>query len=267
MKWWFSDYDGTINLKHDDSIDKRDLDFISSFMDRNNQFAIASGRLHNEIKDVLKNNNIKYNYIIACNGAAVYDKNDKLVQSLPIPMEDRQSILNLLLENKDLISGYCDMDERKDFNSEKISVIHDNPFFIGSVPLNNNHVEGEKDILNSGNINIIYFYGEEKSLSLVQEKANKISDRLKAIKTHTNVLEIVNKEVSKAFGIKFIMKKHSIEVGDIITSGDGENDIEMLDLTPNSFVMKTAKPNVLKHGNHQIDNVFEIGEIMKKDLG
>ncbi|WP_338972375.1 Cof-type HAD-IIB family hydrolase [Spiroplasma endosymbiont of Panorpa germanica] len=262
MKWWFSDYDGTINLNHDDSIDKRDLKFINDFIKNNNQFAIASGRLHKEIKGVLKNAKLNYDYIIACNGAAVYDEDDNLIQEQAIEMDERKQILEILNNNKHLITGYCDLDERKDYNATVIEEVNSNPFFIGTIPLDNNYTQGELDILNSKNINIIYFYGLENDLLKLQKEVNSADHNFKAIKTHTNVLEIVHKKVSKAFGIELIMKQHNIGIEDIITSGDGENDIEMLRFTKNSFAMNTAKPNVLKEGQHIIANVFEIGNFI-----
>ncbi|AXK50716.1 Cof-type HAD-IIB family hydrolase [Spiroplasma alleghenense] len=263
MKWWFSDYDGTINLNHDDSIDKRDLKFINEFIDAGNQFAIASGRLHKEIKNVLSKSNLNYDYIVACNGAALYDSDDNLIQNLPIKLDERKEILEILESNKHLITGYCDLDIRKDFNAVYIKEINENPFFIGTIPLENNHEQGTNEILNSPDINIIYFYGLEAELIKIQEEVNGTKHNFKAIKTHTNVLEIVNKNVSKAFGIEYIMQNHNINIKDVITSGDGENDIEMLRFTNNSFAMKNSKPNVLKEANHVISNVFEIGDFIK----
>jgi hypothetical protein len=43
MKWWFSDYDGTINVNHNDIIEQQDLEFINEWIDDGNKLVIATG--------------------------------------------------------------------------------------------------------------------------------------------------------------------------------------------------------------------------------
>jgi len=56
----------------------------------------------------------------------------------------------------------------------------------------------------------------------------------------TGILEVVPKGISKASGLKYLLKILDISVENLIAFGDEHNDIEMFKLAPNAFAMKNA---------------------------
>lgn len=54
------------------------------------------------------------------------------------------------------------------------------------------------------------------------------------------ILEVVPKGISKASGLKYLLKILDISVENLIAFGDEHNDIEMFKLAPNAFAMKNA---------------------------
>ncbi|WP_257789172.1 HAD family hydrolase [Spiroplasma clarkii] len=86
----------------------------------------------------------------------------------------------------------------------------------------------------------------------------------KAVRTHTNVLEVMDNDVSKAAGIGIIQKIHNFSNDDIVACGDGENDIEMLTKAKYSFAMTNHQPKVCTYADHTIDQVHQIETILKK---
>ncbi|QGS51469.1 Cof-type HAD-IIB family hydrolase [Spiroplasma tabanidicola] len=267
MKWWFSDYDGTINLQHDDSIDPRDLDFINRWIKNNNAFAIATGRMVSEVQEVLAKNNVPYNYIICNNGAMVYEKDKGVIVETPIPLEYRKDIIEVLDKLRDkYILGYCLLDQRKDYAKPYLEEIDSNPFLSKYAPKKNNYEIGKKDILENKDVNLIYVYVNKDEAIEMRTFLEKQLPFLKVVRTHINVIEIMQKDVSKAHGILEIQKLKGFKMEDVITSGDGENDIEMLALTKNSFTMKHHQPGVREHAEYEINNVFEIEDILNFDL-
>lgn len=54
------------------------------------------------------------------------------------------------------------------------------------------------------------------------------------------ILEVVPKGISKASGLKYLLKILDISVENLIAFGDEHNDIEMFKLVPNAFAMKNA---------------------------
>ncbi|WP_339020966.1 Cof-type HAD-IIB family hydrolase [Spiroplasma endosymbiont of Atherix ibis] len=264
MKWWFSDYDGTINLKHNDYIDPRDLDFIRNWIAEGNKFAIATGRMEHEIRPVLEKAQILYDYMICNNGTVIYEKGQKIIANASIPMESRKEIIELFDNLKEeYILGYCLKDKRMSYSKIDESEIYQNPFLIKYAPSENNFKQGNEDILNSSDLNLLYFYVPDSKVLQVKEILNGKIKGCKAVRTHKNVIEIMREDVSKAYGIKVIQKLKGFDIKDIYTSGDGENDIEMLKYTKNSFVMKNHQPNVDKAASYIIENVFQIKNFKK----
>ncbi|AHI52381.1 Cof-type HAD-IIB family hydrolase [Spiroplasma culicicola] len=263
MKWWFSDYDGTINLQHNDYIDPRDMEFINKWIEEGNSFAIATGRMHHEIERVLDKVKIPYNYMICNNGAIVFEKGNGIIANTIIPFEEREEIVKIFNELKDRhILAYCLLDQRMDYSRVAVKEVDESEFLTTYAPKANNYDEGNHDILTSTDLNLLYVYLNQAEIENVQNIFNSRLKSCKAVRTHKNVIEIMHKDVSKAHGILKIKEIKGFSLDDVYTSGDGENDIEMLDLTKNSFTMREHQPKVKGHAKHVIDNVFEIGKYL-----
>ncbi|WP_158637875.1 Cof-type HAD-IIB family hydrolase [Spiroplasma monobiae] len=264
MKWWFSDYDGTINLMHNNFIDPRDLEFIRNWIKDGNKFAIATGRMEHEIRPVLEEVNIPYDYMICNNGAIIYEKDKGIIENATIPMESREDIIKIFKELKEqYVMGYCIKDERKPFSKVDEPEVYTNPFLEQYAPSYNNFEEGENDILNSPDLNLLYFFVAEADVLTVKTLLKDKIKKCKAVTTHRNVIEIMREDVSKAYGIKKIQEINNFQDSDVYASGDGENDIEMLKFASNSFAMRKCQPKVDKAAKNIIDNVFEIEKFLK----
>lgn len=98
MKLLVTDYDNTLELHYDFtdnvSILKRNITAINKFMEKN-LVCIATGRHFDAIHKTLTDNNIKFNYLCANNGAELYDKNYKLLFCLPIEEQDLKILMTL----------------------------------------------------------------------------------------------------------------------------------------------------------------------------
>ncbi|ALD65949.1 Cof-type HAD-IIB family hydrolase [Spiroplasma cantharicola] len=259
MKWWFSDYDGTINLTHNDYIDPRDLEFIKEWIKEGNKFAIATGRMEHEIQPVLEKANIPYDYMICNNGAVIYENGKGVIANASIPKESREEIIKIFDTLKEkYVLGYCLKDKRMSYSKVDQPEVYDNFFLKKYASTHNNFEQGNHDILNSKDLNLLYFFLAESQIEEVKKLLEGKIKGCKAVRTHKNVIEIMREDVSKAYGIKVIQELNKFSSEDIYTSGDGENDIEMLQYTKNSFAMKNHQPGVDKAAKHIISNVFEI---------
>ncbi|AGR40738.1 HAD-superfamily hydrolase [Spiroplasma taiwanense CT-1] len=246
-------------MQHNDYIDPRDLNFINEWIKEGNYFAIATGRMENEIAPVLERQNIKWNYMVCNNGAVVYEKGVGAILNASIPMNLRTEIIELFeaIRNK-YILGYCIKDQRRDYSKVSTKEIDNNEFLSKYAPKENNFEIGKNEILNSPDLNLLYFYINEDQVEEVKELLKNKLIGCKAVRTHKNVIEIMKEEVSKAQAIREIQKLKNFSLNDLLTSGDGENDIEMLSMTKNSFAMNGHQPGVEKHATFLINNVFEI---------
>ncbi|WP_146637213.1 HAD family hydrolase [Spiroplasma clarkii] len=103
MKWWFSDYDGTLNLDHSNKIKDKDLEFIRNWKKQGNKFVVATGRMVQEISTILEGYQIDYDYLICNNGATVYDSNKQMIHCQSINLACRPKFERFLKRLKILI--------------------------------------------------------------------------------------------------------------------------------------------------------------------
>ena len=73
---------------------------------------------------------------------------------------------------------------------------------------------------------------------------------LNAVTSGYGAIDILQKGIHKAWGLKQLMQKWKIQEQDIMAFGDSENDIEMLQLAGISYAMENADPRVKTVANH-----------------
>jgi Cof subfamily protein (haloacid dehalogenase superfamily) len=93
--------------------------------------------------------------------------------------------------------------------------------------------------------NKILFMGEPGEISCMEDHLSKISfPDLNIFKSKPSYLEVINKNASKAQGIKSLINHYNIHESEIIAIGDNFNDIEMLKLAGTGVAMGNAPDEV-----------------------
>ena len=82
MKLLVSDYDGT--LKSNIRNLYLNICAINKFIQNGNKFIIATGREYESIKKEINLYEINYDYLICNNGLIIFDKDDKIINALPL---------------------------------------------------------------------------------------------------------------------------------------------------------------------------------------
>ncbi|AHI52550.1 Cof-type HAD-IIB family hydrolase [Spiroplasma culicicola] len=268
MKWWFTDYDGTININHDHKVLEIDKNFIYEWINNGNIFNIATGNMESEMKHLLKQNGLTYKYLVSNNGAAIFDYDSNLVFLRPIKLEQRTFLLDILNKLKDsFLICYVDLNKRKLFSRPNIQELEDfftkYPEILTYVPEYQDFSLALEDISANKNICLITLMGTKESIAhLYLELQEKLTD-FYIVKTDSHTVEIIDKNVSKASAIEEVMKIHNIDINDIYTSGDGGNDIKMLKMTNNSFAMSAGSKEVQNAAKYVVKNVCEIKKYLK----
>ncbi len=70
-------------------------------------------------------------------------------------------------------------------------------------------------------------------------------------------LDMIQKNSGKGLALQAILKEKGLKPEELMVFGDNQNDISMLELTPNSYVMAHAKPDVKPHAAHTCRSVTE----------
>lgn len=82
-----------------------------------------------------------------------------------------------------------------------------------------------------------------------------------------NWLDLMPDGCGKGAALEAILKKKGITPEEIMVFGDNQNDISMLDATPNSYAMAHARPDVRAHAVHTCVSVTETLRILLNSTG
>lgn len=75
---------------------------------------------------------------------------------------------------------------------------------------------------------------------------------LVAVGSGYGAIDFIQKGIHKAWGIRQLMDRYGLKADQIMTFGDGGDDIEMLELTPHSYAVANASGSVQAAARHLI---------------
>lgn len=193
MKMLVSDYDNTFHIK---DIDMEENVRKSNLFMKDDLFIMATGRSYDSYMEAKEQFNINTHYTIINHGATIL-KDDEIIYNHPIENELKDEIINLLhLEHTMKINCYALTKEVsiEDKDITKIELEYD-----------------DKDI----------------AYEIFDLIKNKYKDKLKAYIFPTyNSLEIISREVDKAYAVDYIAKIENPQ--EIYVIGDNYNDYLMI---------------------------------------
>lgn len=70
-------------------------------------------------------------------------------------------------------------------------------------------------------------------------------------------LDVIMKNTGKGRALQAILEKKGLKPEELMVFGDNQNDLSMLELTPNSYCMAHAKPDVKAHAAHTCESVVQ----------
>lgn len=223
MKLIVTDFDGTLYT----SDFNKNINSLNRFRSKGNLVVIATGRdLLMLRKDMPKE--LEYDYIICTDGAVIYDKNLNVIYKKDISFEVCKKV------------------------SERLKMVP----HIDSVI----YVDGynwSESIYDSSSINgiITRYYDREK----VEKYLEKIIQDYPTIHGYISSkwVNITDVSVSKSEAIKILLNYVKLEVEDVITFGDGINDVEMIQNYDGYAIIK--ENDYLSNYTNKVSNsIYEI---------
>jgi len=85
---------------------------------------------------------------------------------------------------------------------------------------------------------------EQVAVQATRQLNQDFEGTLNAVTSGYGAIDILQKGIHKAWGLKQLMQKWKIQEQDIMAFGDSENDIEMLELAGISYAMENAEEAV-----------------------
>ncbi len=259
IKAVFIDIDETLTNSNRE-VTEETKEAISNCIKKNIKIILTSGRSRNEA--------ISYGrkigtspYIISSNGASCYDiEKNKEIYNESI---DKKTILKLLkyadenvytikLNYKHKlvlnIAAYPDEKVNELLISELVEIIENEE--IVQCVMSNKDLRKMQDFKK-------YLEKNFKDVKIINESKRLKNSNLEPSKNY--YCDITSKNVSKGSAVKKMCNYLGIKAEEIIAIGDGENDISMFEITPNSVAMGNAVVIAKKIANYETDTNDENG--------
>ncbi len=231
-----SDLDGTL-LNSEKNIDLETIKTINSLIKKGLKFTFATSRPFMIVKKYYEIIETDIPVIVS-SGSMIYDLKKKgLLYSNTL----NKDVIKIVLEN--------DIKQKIVFHSNKGMIMSDkNPRYKQFIKEDYTFkpLDIEKYDLSNiecGQISILPEY-------VLEEGINKYKELLKNYDVRVfdtgGAIGIVNKDVSKASGIKKLMELIGINENNVIVFGDSYNDIEMFNCFKNSYAMGNSTEEIKK---------------------
>ncbi len=251
IKAVFIDIDDTL-LTSNREITKETKDAIEKCIKKGIKIILASGRSRKEAIDYQKEFKTSP-YIISSNGASCYDitenkeiYNESINKNIVLDLlkYSNENNYKIKLNYKDRLvlnqSFYPD-EKDKELPKEELEKIAQKEEVVQCV-VSNRELEKMQEFKK-------YLEENFTEIKIENESKRLKNPELKPSKNY--YCDITSKKVSKGNAVKNICEYLKIDTNDIITIGDGENDISMFEVTPNSVAMENAVPQAKQKSKYQ----------------
>ena len=254
IKIILSDIDGTF-LKDDKSVCELHAKAIKAVVARGLKFVFVSARIPEGIYPITDAIGMAHTPVISYSGGLVLTEDEEVLFDKKITAEDAQSILAAMKRWQDIsVSCYAGRRWVTEKIDERIQREHKNtgaPFELGNF-----------DALLRENIlpNKIFVRCEPPTCKEMESELSREFPALNVVRSAPHLLEVMDKSISKATGIEVLLKHYGYTVDEAIAFGDNYNDVEMLEMIPQSVAMANAPDRVKKLASAVTDS-NEVGGI------
>ena len=251
IKLIVSDLDGTL-LDHDKKVTSRELTALNQAKEAGITLCLASGRMNSEMQQVMQDIN-QQAHSVSQNGAFIHLDNGTLLQT---KLFDPAIALQVyqLFRSTDTVqlvcSGEANYITSMNPAADDIQARMFQPFIVES--------ELEKALKDSFPVCKFSLFGRvDVLLELKALLEKELGDHLDVYLSDKDCLDIMPHQVSKGSSLLSLLDHLGLRPEEIACCGDSFNDVSMFGITPHSFVMHTAHPEVKQHAAHQVACVAE----------
>lgn len=240
----FFDIDGTL-YNSEKKLPKTAYDAIQKAKENGHEVAIATGRSPFFLKSVL--DELGLDSFVSFNGQYVVYKGN-VISKRSIPMDSINKLVDQAKSEKHPIV-YLDHLKMTSAtkNNPKVQVSMDSLYY--PMP------EVDEEYYKHSDIYQILLYVNEKE----EKKYASMFPELKFIRWHKFSVDVINKDVSKAYGIEQFLKNTDFDIEDAIAFGDGLNGVEMLQAVGTSVAMGNGHEKAKEVATFVTDHVDRDG--------
>lgn len=230
------DLDGTL-LDNDKLIAPATLQAIIELPQRRIPFVIASARPPRSVKHIyqkLQLDTLQINY----NGALIWDEpRQRVIEHSPL---SGQLVLEIVrfarhLDHRILVT--CEILDQ--WHTDRL----DNTYTTATGALFQPDVIAPVESFCGGHITKLLLLGPAQAISPLRPLImQKFGDRINIVSTEAELLQIMEKRVSKAAALGRLVAEYDVPLENVLAIGDGENDMEMLQECGVGVAVSNAAP-------------------------
>ena len=249
-----SDIDGTF-LKKDKTVHELHAAAVKDLIAQGIKFVLVSARMPEAMYPITDGIKIPRQPIISYSGGLVLTESEEILYDKKMPLEDTANILAAMESTwQDISINYYagrkwyvrQIDERI---QHEINITQAAAEVLPFEKLLDKNISANK----------IMIICPPPICEEMETKLGAQFQNLNVVRSAPYLLEIMDKTVSKAVGIKVLLNHYGFSVNDAIAFGDNYNDIEMLQYIPQSVVMGNAPEKVLKIASAVTDTSEDAG--------
>lgn len=261
----FSDIDGTVlNSKHE--LLTSTIEAVQKLALKNIPFVLVSARMPKAMKLILDEMNVKMP-MISYGGALVLDEQNQILHDDKINKLDTKAIIDeieLLWPDDVVINYYSDDNWFIKDEDNKAVKREENITNVKACQADFKELIN-KDILPNKILCMTKANISSKIEAVLQEKF----PQLNIVRSSDILIEIMNKDVSKANGIEVLLHHLNMTPEQAIAFGDNYNDLDMLKLVGRGVIMQNAPEEIKKQmeyitKSNNEDGIYEY--LQKLDL-
>ncbi|MBQ6296779.1 MAG: HAD family phosphatase [Selenomonadaceae bacterium] len=253
IKIILSDIDGTF-LKDDKTATELHYKAIKDVVAKGLKFVFVSARMPEAIYPITDAIGMTHTPVISYGGGFVLTEDEEIIFDKKIAADDAQGVLAEMNRWKDISINYYS--GRRWF----VEAIDKRVQFEMDITGATAEVANFDKLLNENIFpNKIMIICEPPTCEEMERELGKKFPALNVVRSAPYLLEIMDKSVSKATGIKVLLKHYGFTLDEAIAFGDNYNDTEMLELIPQSVVMANAPDAVKKLAANVTDSNEDSG--------
>lgn len=260
IKMIASDLDGTLIPEGTQEMEPGFFEVLSELLDRGYQFYVATGRQYANVRRLFDAYADRIGFV--CENGALAMAQEQQQYILEVPHEKAIAIAEDIMsfpETDICLSGVkaCYIQPRSDwFENQMVNVLRNKTKMFQELS------EIDDQIVKIA----MYIYDFPKHADRIRALLNeKYGDFADFVWGGNDWLDMIQKNSGKGLALQAILKEKGWKPEELMVFGDNQNDISMLELTPNSYAMEHAKPDVIPHASHTCKSVTEeLREFLKE---
>lgn len=244
-----SDLDGTL-LDSAHQVNAFTASTLQTLQQQGVHLVIATGRHYRDVAGIRAALGIRA-HLITSNGARVHAPDDTLIHRQNVDPALVRALADPALSAGTLLNFYLDEEWLIDQPSDRLLAMHKDSGFSYRITDLHRH-DGQ------GVAKVLYVAAHDHLLGVEEKLHARFGDRATITFSAPDCLEVMAPGVSKGDALRLILERLGIDASHCLAFGDGQNDVELLQVAGHPRIMANAHPRLAEQlpqarriGSHQ----------------